>query len=119
MAPYRHFPKLTQRQFNNATTPEEDNLLLDIVGDRSPDTAVRLLVLDDVGKEHRTASGWAVSFFEDLIRERSYEGWPTIITTNLYPDQWKATYGDSCESFFHEAFDHLLIESPVGDRRKQ
>lgn len=119
MAPYRAFPKLTQRQFNDATSEDEDALLKDIVGERTRDTAIRLLVLDDVGKEHRTSSGWAVGFFEDLIRERYYEGWPTIITTNLYPGEWQATYGDSCESFMHEAFTHHHVASPDGDRRKK
>lgn len=119
MAPYRHFPTLTQRQFNNGTTEDEDNLLLDIRGARTLETVVRLLVLDDVGKEHRTSSGWAAGFFEELIRTRAYEGWPTIMTTNLMPDQWQAAYGPSCESFMYEAFEHHHVISPVGDRRKK
>lgn len=118
MAPYRHFPTLTQRQFNDGTTEEDDKLLLDIRGGRQVGTAIRLLVLDDVGKEHRTGSGWASGFFEDLIRTRAYEGWPTVITTNLRPSEWKSAYGDSCESFMHEAFFHVRVESPVGDRRQ-
>jgi DNA replication protein DnaC len=117
MAPYRHFPQLTQRQFNNATTEAEDYLLLDIRGDLTTDTAVRLLVLDDVGKEHRTASGWAASYFEELIRTRFYNGWPTIITTNFTPEQFTEIYGESAGSFIHEAFEHVKVASPTGDRR--
>jgi len=117
MAPYRQFPLLTQRQFNGSTTEEQDNLLSDIRGERTDHTATRLLVLDDVGKEHRTSSGWAASFFEDLIRVRYYQGWPTIITTNLTLDEFATEYGESAGSFIHEAFEHIKVASPTGDRR--
>lgn len=117
MVPYRHLLTLTQRQYNKGTTQEEDNLLLDIHGHRGTTTAIRLLVLDDVGKEHRTSSGWAAGFFEDLIRDRHYQGWPTILTTNVMPDEWVIEYGPSCASYLLEAFAKVHVAAPGGDRR--
>lgn len=62
-----------------------------------------LVILDDVGKEHRTASGWAAQEFELLLRERYDSGLPTIITTNLSFDKWDAEYSQNLRSFATEA----------------
>lgn len=61
-----------------------------------------LVVLDDVGKEHRTASGWAAEQFDSLLRERYDAGLPTIITTNMAIDKWDKEYSDSMRSFVRE-----------------
>jgi DNA replication protein DnaC len=78
---------------------------------------VRILILDDLGKEYRTASGWAENEFDALIRRRHSLGLPTIITTNVPLGKWSAMYGESMESFANEAFMTLDIVSPEGDRR--
>lgn len=62
-----------------------------------------LVVLDDVGKEHRTATGWAAEQFDSLLRERYDAGLPTIITTNMAIDKWDKEYSVSMRSFVQEA----------------
>jgi len=64
-----------------------------------------VLVLDDVGKEHRTSSGWATEEFDRIIRGRFNKGLPTILTTNLTLEDWeKEGYHPSTKSFLREAF---------------
>lgn len=115
---YRVLPLLTQRGFNEDLSDEEAALLRACDGNTSGHKK-HLLCLDDVGKEHRTKSGWAAGFFEDLIRTRFTLTLPTMVTTNYGPDQWAEVYGDSCASFMHEAFIHVPVVSTVGDRRRQ
>src|SRR5260221_2155380 len=42
-----------------------------------------LLVLDDIGQEHRTTSGFTESMLHELIRKRVEAGLPTLVTTNI------------------------------------
>jgi hypothetical protein len=65
--------------------------------------ATYLLVIDDVGKEYRAASGWAADMFEHLIRHRFDRGLPTLVTTNLRHADWNAEYNPSMFSFLGEA----------------
>ena len=53
-----------------------------------------LLVIDDVGAEHKSASGWAESVFEDLINYRELHRLPTIITTNLNKEDFGKAFGE-------------------------
>lgn len=78
---------------------------------------VQVLVVDDLGKEHRTGSHWAENFFDHLVRARFDEGCPTIVTTNVALPNWASIYGESMASFAHEALTPLAILSPKGDRR--
>lgn len=55
----------------------------------------RLLVIDDMGKEHRAASGFAENRFGALLRARSRAVKTTIITTNLNPKEFGEVYGTS------------------------
>lgn len=80
---------------------------------------VRVLVVDDLGKEHRTNSHWAENSFDQLLRQRFDEGLPTIITTNVPVKDWATVYGAPMESFVHEAMTILPITSPKGDRRRK
>lgn len=66
-----------------------------------------LLVLDDIGQEHRTSSGFTESSLHELLRVRYEAARPTIVTTNIDPIQMRQTYGDSFESFRHDAFTTL------------
>ena len=93
-----------------------DSLIKSFHGD-DLNSAVRLLVIDDLGKEHRHANHWAETMFDHLLRNRFDEGWPTIVTTNVAPREWSGIYGEAMASFAHEAFDHLAIMAVVGDRR--
>lgn len=76
---------------------------------------VRVLVIDDLGKEYATK--WTETQFENLLRRRYYLGYPTIVTTNMPPAKWAANYGEATSSFAREAFLDLEIVSPTGDRR--
>lgn len=79
---------------------------------------IYVFVLDDLGKEHRAASGWAENTFDHLLRRRYDLGLPTIITTNVPIKDWGPIYGEAMESFAHEALAHQVILSTRGDRRK-
>ncbi|WP_158812904.1 ATP-binding protein [Streptomyces rimosus] len=74
--------------------------------------SVPLLVLDDVGKEHRTASGYATGQFTTLLRHRYDAMLPTIVTTNLRGGEWAAVYDESAASFAMEAFDIVYVRGP-------
>lgn len=97
----------------------DDSILLEALFGESSDKNgnVRVLVIDDLGKEHRTASHWAENLFDHLLRRRYDLGLPTIVTSNVAPSQWGTTYGEAMESFAREAFHTSVIISPEGDRR--
>lgn len=76
---------------------------------------VRVLVLDDVGKEHAGATRFNINTLHDVLRRRYDRGAPTIITTNLGLDDWREVYGAATASFIHEAFVAVLVSGR--DRR--
>lgn len=76
---------------------------------------VRLLVLDDVGKEYQT--NFADSVFDEIIRTRYDKGLPTIMTTNVRQENFGKVYGEAMGSFIHEAFIHVELQQKK-DRRK-
>ncbi|MEU9857284.1 ATP-binding protein [Streptomyces sp. NPDC047974] len=70
-----------------------------------------LLLLDDVGRGK--ASEFAAGVIEDVIRGRYLAGKPTIITSNLEPDEWKGRYGEGVADFLYQAFaDIVYIGGP-------
>lgn len=75
-----------------------------------------LLVLDDIGQEHRTVSGFTESTLHELIRRRVEDSRPTIVTTNVDPDDMYSVYGPSFDSFRKEAFETIMLMGP--DTRK-
>jgi DNA replication protein DnaC len=56
---------------------------------------VDFLVLEDLGKEYRAASGFSETQFENLIRYRTRNLMPTIITTNLSLAEFRDRYAKS------------------------
>ncbi len=65
-----------------------------------------LLVLDDVGKEYSGPSRFVDAEFEDLLRTRNNDLYPTIITTNIPVDEWPyKSYADSLVAFVKDTFD--------------
>jgi DNA replication protein DnaC len=62
-----------------------------------------LVVLDDVGHEHLTASRFAEDTLAAILRNRFSAGRPTIITTNLTGDHWRNRYSPALRSFVAEA----------------
>lgn len=75
-----------------------------------------LLVLDDIGQEHRTQSGFTESSLHELLRVRYEAARPTIVTTNITLREIPDVYGTSFDSFRHDAFDPYTIVGP--DTRK-
>ena len=71
---------------------EIDQLLQDLEG------RVEALVIDDVGKEHRTSTGYAEDVFDLLVRTRHNKGLLTVLTSNLPITRWSGEYSDSMES---------------------
>lgn len=115
------YPKLLrlQKQQWSEFDDSVEVLITGLYGEAGRDNNVRLLVLDDLGKEYRTASGWAENTFDALLRARYNAGLPTIVTTNTPMGEWADTYGDSMASFAHEAFVPIAIISTRGDRRRK
>lgn len=75
-----------------------------------------LLVLDDIGKEYRTTTGFTESVLNEFLRIRYEAARPTIVTTNIEPEFMREVYGNDFESFRHDAFTTLQILGP--DTRK-
>lgn len=98
--------------------PEEELLYNGLLGDAVDDAYnVRLLVLDDVGKEHASVSGWQKNMLHHVLRTRFNNGLPTIVTTNIRIDDWEAHYGSATQSFVHEAFVYVNMDSMTDLRR--
>lgn len=115
---FMDYPKFLRYQKDSWKDDEDDKELLiqRIYGDAK--NSVQLFVLDDLGKEYRTASGWAENTFDALLRSRFNAGLPTIVTTNVPMRQWGDTYGEPMGSFAYEAFIQIEVKSGVGDRRR-
>lgn len=69
---------------------------------------VRVLILDDLGKEY--GSEFNKVTFDDILRARYDKGLPTIITTNKPLAQWKKDYSEAMHSFAREAFRRVTLE---------
>lgn len=69
---------------------------------------VRVLVLDDLGKEYKGA-GFNDASFDEILRSRYDKALPTIITTNVDRELWTAKYGAAMGSFAYEAFKRIEI----------
>lgn len=72
-----------------------------------------LLVLDDVGKEYRAASGWGDAQLHQLLRRRRDRDKATIITSNLSLSGWEG-YNDAMLSFLHEVGGKQILEITGG-----
>jgi len=103
----------------NEHTDEGERLFLGLHGNCKDDAYnIRVLVIDDVGKEHTSTSGWQSTLLHDILRARFNNGLPTIVTTNLPVKAWEAEYGEATGSFIHEAFATIELQSSKGDLRK-
>jgi DNA replication protein DnaC len=68
---------------------------------------VRILVIDDLGKEY--GSKYDDTSFDEILRLRYDKGLPTIVTTNVSLENWEAQYKEAMASFAHEAFVRVPI----------
>lgn len=86
---------------------EKAQALTDLAASREREWTVRraayLLVVDDVGKEYRAASGFAAGEWDSLFRERYDRGLPTILTSNVPTERWADEYSPAMRSFVFEA----------------
>jgi len=64
---------------------------------------VKVLVIDDVGKEHRTGSHFAEDAFDLLVRLRHNAGLTTIYTTNVPLAKWGLQYSESMQSLIERS----------------
>jgi hypothetical protein len=75
---------------------------------------VTVLVIDDLGKEHRSSSGHAERFIEDLVRERVSEKLVTIMTTNIDPRPKKMSENKGAKTvhpladIYSQSFAHVV-----------
>ena len=118
---FTDYPKLMRMKQRTWSDEEgtEDYLIDCIWGEGNERDNVKVLILDDLGKEYRTQSGWSENQFDQLLRNRFNSGLPTIITTNVSVKDWSSVYGESMESFVHEAcLSFEIISEHGGDRRK-
>lgn len=74
--------------------------------------AIRILVIDDLGKEHRAASGFAETQFGALLRSRSRRKLVTILTTNLTPQEFADIYGASSAKLLKECVLPVMLKGP-------
>ena len=79
---------------------------------------VKILVLDDVGREHTSGSGWNKNMLHHVLRSRFNAGLPTIVTSNIPIDNWPQWYGEATGSFAYEAFINIDLQSEEGDLRR-
>lgn len=111
--------ELKGRTMGKDVDDDDEVLLAGILGESKDDAYnVRVLVIDDVGKEHVSGSGWQRTMLHHVLRTRFNNGLPTIVTTNNELSTWSALYGDATESFAREAFGYLILKSMKGDLRK-
>ena len=79
---------------------------------------IRVLIIDDIGKEHSSDSGWQSNILHDVLRNRFNKGLPTIVTTNINRDHWEVNYGSATASFAKEAFVYFPLSASQADLRK-
>jgi hypothetical protein len=99
---------------------DEENMLYEGMLGEAPDDAynIRVLIIDDVGKEHASLSGWQSNVLHDVLRTRFNNGLPTIVTTNIAREDWEISYGPATASFAKEAFVYFPISAQNNDLRK-
>ena len=68
---------------------------------------VRILILDDIGKEY--GSKYDDTSFDEVLRLRYDKTLPTIVTTNVKLDNWEANYSEAMASFAQEAFNQVEV----------
>ena len=94
-------------------TDSEEALYAGILGECRDDAYnIRVLIIDDVGKEHTSLSGWQKNMLHHVLRTRFNNGLPTIVTSNISRNDWSASYGDATGSFIKEAFLYVTVAGP-------
>lgn len=118
---YLTFPDLFNRKkaIFDARDEERQRLIDEMEGlhGRAKDDRlnVRLLVLDDLGKEY--GSTFNDSAFDEILRSRHDRTFPSIVTTNVLRENWGKQYKDAMGSFAYEAFRQVTLDNNIDLRR--
>lgn len=116
---YHGLLELKGFKMDGSMTDDQEVIMDGILGNCANDAYnIRVLILDDLGKEHATESEWQRNVLHHVLRTRFNNGLPTIVTTNIKRDDWAGLYGDATQSFAHEIFGYMPVESERGDLRK-
>lgn len=114
---YVELIRLQQEILGSDYESPKDSLMLGIFSRHTePVSNIPVLVIDDLGKEFTSASGWQSTILDELIRTRYNNGYPTVITSNLASKDLEK-YNSSMSSFAQEAFYSITVESTKGDLR--
>ena len=110
---YMTYPEFLSRKKSTFDADPEDkrNMLYELDGlhgrSKFDWLNVRILVIDDLGKEY--GSKYDDTSFDEILRLRYDKGLPTIVTTNVRLENWEAQYKEAMASFAHEAFVRVPI----------
>jgi DNA replication protein DnaC len=118
-AMFMDYPKLLRLQKSQWSDFDDsvETMINGIYGDGPKENLIRTFVLDDLGKEHKTSSGWAEDTFDELLRARFNSGLPTIVTSNTPLSKWGTNYSEAMASFAYEAFIPIDVNSGKDLRR--
>jgi Cdc6-like AAA superfamily ATPase len=95
----------------DSPTEAEETLYAGILGECRDDAYnIRVLIIDDIGKEHTSLSGWQSNMLHHILRTRFNNGLPTIVTSNIEKQDWAASYGEATGSFIKEAFVYVPVD---------
>lgn len=106
-----------QGRMMDSPTDWEEVLYYGVLGEAHDPYNIRVLVIDDVGREHSSLSGWQKNVLHHVLRTRFNRGLPTIVTTNIMLEDWAGLYGDATASFAKEAFVYFPMDKSQGDLR--
>lgn len=81
--------------------------------------SVDFLVIEDLGKEYKAASGFAENFFETLLRRRVQAMQVTIITTNMELSAFRDRYDRSTFELAAEALYPFCVTGRGRSERRQ
>jgi DNA replication protein DnaC len=104
------YTRAVRRSFKNDDEAEAVERTLVRVRNR-----LTVVVIDDVGKSHKTETEFTQDEFEYLFRTRFDRCLPTIVTSNVPTARWDEEFNDSMRSFVNEAC--VLITYDGRDRR--
>lgn len=83
-------------------------------------SSVDLLIIDELGYEYHTDSGYAVTQIKELLRTRYNKKLPVVTTTNKYPMEIEALYDKSLMSLFYGTYFMVYVDNKTdGDYRYQ
>jgi len=83
-------------------------------------STVDLLIIDELGYEYHTDSGYAVTQIKEFLRVRYNKKLPVVCTTNKYPIEIENLYDKSLMSLFHGTYFMVYVDNKQdGDYRYQ